>query len=366
MYTKKYLIKHTMKFFCSFCMIMNVSTSFVIAQTPITLTNNNMPGSGDTLRYTNAQLASVGNYTQTGANFSWNFSSLVSTTEGVRSFKSTFQIPEYVVFFFGPNEYGEKIADTIGAGPLTITNYYNYYKKQTSPSAFVADGVGMTYNNFPYPSYYSDKDELYHFPMTYLKYDSSTFKFSTGLASFLPISYSKTGYRVTKVDGWGSVTTPYGTENCLRLVTTQYAMDSVITQILSLGFQNYQRSYQWLTTGSKIPYLEITGNLLADNFTMTQVRYRGYPKNNPPMGMENQEAKGPIHIYPNPAKERLFLGNLPAPALCFEIHSPEGKLIRKGDTGNNASIDVSDLETGIYFLKISEGQSQNFIRFMKE
>src|SRR5688572_22924811 len=98
------------------------------AQSPITLGNSNMPGNNDTLRYTNANPASLGNYTQTGVNHTWDFSGLVSISEGIRSFKSSFLTP-YAFYFLSFNEYGEKIADTLGAGPIAITDYYNFYKK---------------------------------------------------------------------------------------------------------------------------------------------------------------------------------------------------------------------------------------------
>src|SRR5687767_15004342 len=115
------------------------------AQTPIILNNSHMPGNNDTLRYTNVLVTTVGNYTQTGTNHTWNFSNVTSLNEGVRSFKNALQTP-YAFFFLSLNEYGEKIADTIGMGPFAITKYYNYYKKQLSPQAFLADGVGMTFN----------------------------------------------------------------------------------------------------------------------------------------------------------------------------------------------------------------------------
>jgi hypothetical protein len=351
--------------------ILNVWSLLIIAQSPITLGNSNMPGNGDTLRYTNVQLSSLGNYTQTGVNFAWNFGSLVSTTEGLRNFKSALQTP-YAFFFLNINDYGEKISDTIGAGPLTLTNYYNFYKKQSSPvNAFIADGVGMTYSSLPVPSYYSDKDELYNFPMTYPKYDSTTFKFSTSISSLLPITYSKVGYRVTRVDGWGTITTPYGTDNCLRLVTTQYATDSTVTALLplGLGFPNYQRSYQWLTSTSKIPYFEITGNLVGTNFTITQARYRGYNKQEATTtGIEEHKNEIDVSLYPNPVKERLWLSGLRSNS-SLEIYSLDGKLVWRA--GAEFSVkqryaDVGGLDAGIYLVKISTDQKESYLKFVKE
>lgn len=350
-----------------FPVLLNVWAAVIIAQSPITLGNSNMPGSGDTLRYTNFTLASAGNYTQTGINFNWNFSQVTSTTEGVRKFESALLTP-YSILFLSLSEYGEKLADTIGAGPLVLTNYYNFYKKQGNPNAFIADGVGLTFSSVPIPSYYSDKDELYNFPMSYPKSDSSTFKFTTTTAGLIPVSYSKVGYRITKVDGWGTITTPYGTENCLRLVTTQYAMDSIKNTILPipLGFPNYQRSYQWLTLTSKIPYLEITGNLVGSNFTPTVLRYRGYSKS--VTGIQEHN-KSSIRIFPNPVKNSLYLDGISGLALKYQIFGPDGKaVLMAGETEvfESGMLDVSRLTAGVYFIALHSENEEWHLKFIKE
>lgn len=339
------------------------------SQTPISLSNSNMPGSGDTLRYSNALFTSIGNYTQTGTNYNWDFSNISPTGQGVRSFKSSFQTP-YALFFLALNEYGEKIADTLGAGPITMTNYYNFYKKQSSPSAFIADGVGLTYSSVPIPNYYSDKDELYLFPLTYPDYDSTTFKFSTASNTLIPIRYIKTGYRVTKVDGWGSVTTPYSTANCIRLITTQYSQDSVKNNLLPFqlpAIPNNQRSYQWLTTGSKIPFLEVTGNLVGNNFTITQIRYRDIPR--VITGIGEYDNVSELDIYPNPVKDRLYLKTKENEYYSAEIHDLNGRLIRTQDlnsAGELTSIDLNGIEAGLYIIKLLNGNKINYFKFIKE
>lgn len=359
---------------------LNVFGGFIIAQSPITLGNSNMPGNGDTLRYTNVQLNSLGNYTQTGTNFNWNFSTIVSTTEGLREFKSAINTP-YFLFFLASGEYGEKIADTLvgGTGTLSITKYYDFYKKQTSPvNAFVADGAGMTISNIPVPSYYSDKDELYKFPMTYPKYDSTTFKFSTLSTTLIPIKYTKAGYRVTVVDGWGSITTPYGTENCLRLITTEYSKDTTILTLpipnlppIKIGVNNYQRSYQWLTLNSKIPYMEITGNLVGGNFVGTLARYRGYNKLEvTATGLFNELTDmKELTAYPNPVKDKIKLSCMGEYVQEIEIYSLDGKQIMtlepifsRGET----VIDVSGLVAGVYLLKTGKDTNQRCLKFIKE
>ena len=134
-------------------LLFTISVCF--SQSPITLSSSNFPSNGDTLRYSVAQLSTSINYTQTGTNFNWNYNTLIPISQGLRSYKLGL-LTSYAFFFSGLNEYGEKIADTLGAGPVTITNYYNFYKKQTTPvNAYVVDGSGMTFSSIPVPSYYT-------------------------------------------------------------------------------------------------------------------------------------------------------------------------------------------------------------------
>jgi hypothetical protein len=230
--------------------------------------------------------------------------------------------------------------------------------------------MGMKISGIPVPSYYTDKDELYLFPMTYPKYDSTTFKFSTPTTTLLPITYSKGGYRVTKVDGWGTVTTPYGTAPCLRVVTTQYAKDTIKSTILPfpIGFNNYQRSYQWLTTTSKIPYLEVNGNLIGNNFTPTQIRFRDTYKFL--AGVEEKEEEGLIDFYPNPVSDKLYLNLKNKANYSVEIFDINGKLVANysiDEMKNNTQfISVENLVQGIYTVKVIENEMPTVIKFIKQ
>jgi len=363
------MVKYSKRMNKKYLLQLSILISGIIyAQSPISLSNSNMPGSGDTLRYSNAKLSSIGNYTQTGTNFVWNYSTLEPMSQALRAYKSALLTP-YAFFFLGFNEYGEKIADTLGAGPVVMTNYYNFYKKQTTPvNAYIADGVGLTFSAIPVPSYYSDKDELYHFPMTYPKYDSTSFKFSTATSTLIPIKYSKTGYRVTVVDGWGSVTTPYGTANCLRLITTQYSQDSIKNNIVPIpfGVANNQRSYQWLTSSSKIPFLEVNGNLIGNNFTLTQVRYRDLARTI--VGVKENNAEAEFIMYPNPVKDKLYLSAIKNQLI--EIFNIEGKLVYSEITEKGAEgvkmINVSLLGQGIYLVRLSNDANMQCFKFIKE
>ncbi|MBX3164361.1 MAG: T9SS type A sorting domain-containing protein [Bacteroidetes bacterium] len=367
----------TIYFFLAFLFF----TCSMSAQQPIQLGNINMPVGGDTLRYSNTSIQSIGNYTQTGANFHWDFSHLQFTSQSVRQYKNANQTP-YAFYFLSSGAYGEKIADTIDLLIMQLTNYYNFYRKQTAPAAYVVEGVGITFTGVAVPSYYSDRDELYKFPMTYPQHDSSTFQFSTISNSMIPISYSKKGYRITDVDGWGTITTPFGTQECLRLITTQYSRDTVIINISGLPFQlppigipNYQRSYQWLTKTSKIPFLEVTGNVIGNNFLPTTVRYRDSVRSftpvEPPIGtgIEKHKDISGLELYPNPVSDKLFLLFQKPDTYNIEIYTTDGKLLKTLQTealNSTHGVDVENLPVGLYVIKVATDKKQQCFKFIKQ
>jgi hypothetical protein len=335
----------------------------------ISITAANMPVSGDTGRYSNAALASVGDYTTTGANHVWDFSTLDSTSQGMRKFEPSNATPYF--FYFPTPKYGEKILDSVplpaiplGGTTITIKNIYSFYKKNGTTS-FNAEGLGLTMSGIPIgttPTGNND-DELYFFPLNYLNRDSSTFNFSTPSFSAIPFTYKKHGYRITEVDGWGTITTPYGTAPCLRVVTTQYSIDTIKVSALpapfnKFGFPNYVRSYQWLTLGEKIPYLEVSGNVVAGNFTPTQARYRDVIRSW--VGIEEEQTTLALSVFPNPTANQLtIMTNQNRSSIKAELVDVQGKIVMSINLNDNSNIvnqhtiDVSLLAKGLYILNLS-------------
>lgn len=345
----------------SFCLLS------IITQAQISITNASMPKSGDTLRFSTAPVSSVGNYTVTGANYVWDFSTLVPNGQRLREFKASTATP-YAFFFFYP-KFGEKTADTIKIPGFTMTDIYNFYKNTST--IFAVEGLGVKLSGIPVPNFYTDEDELYNFPLNYLDRDSTTFKFSTISNTLVPIVYKKQGYRITESDGWGSITTPYGTANCLRVITTQYSMDSIKGSLgtfpMNIGFPNNQRSYQWLTTGEKIPYLEVSGTLNGTIFAPTQVKYRDQIKVF--IGIEEQEAELALSVFPNPTQGQLIvITPKNSSAIQAEIFDIQGKLVLTQSLNQNFElvnqhvINVSDLAKGMYVLNLSTPSSKQTIK----
>jgi hypothetical protein len=72
-----------------------------------------------------------------------------------------------------------------------------------------------------------------------------------------------------------------------------------------------------------------------------------------------------LKIFPNPVRDRLFVYSHQNTENYYEIFSSDGKLLLKGTIINNSSIGVSDLNSGIYFIKVSKNNTYLVQKFVK-
>lgn len=317
----------------------------------ITITQADMPSSGDTLRYSNGVFSATLPYVVSGANQIWDFSTLTPSSQDVESYKSSLQTP-YAFFFFGLNKYGRKIADTLGFSTFQFTDVYNFYKK--SNSAYEVEGIGLRYLGVPLPAYYTEKDKLYQFPLQYNDRDSSGFKFTINLPSLG--SYSQVGYRINEAEGWGTVTTPFGTFNCLKIKSSIFSADSLNISGFPIKFNRRIVEYKWLANGQKIPVLEITGNLIGGNFAATSVRYRDIPRSNtltsPPVAAFSANPVS-ADVFQPVSFQNNSSGNLLQYQWTFSPSLGLGYENGTSDTSKNPVVSFS--QPGLYTVKLRAG-----------
>ncbi len=247
---------------------------FANGQTPITILSSDMPVVNDTIRYSTAAttgLNAAAIAASTGANFTWNYSALVPTSQLLESFKSSLSTP-YALYFAGM--VGYKRADSINLGPVTQKNVWDFYKNTSTK--FTLEGTGFTTSGIPLASDYSDPDELYYFPLNYTDIDSGTFAVSTSIPTLG--SYIQSGKRKNTVDGWGKITTPFGTFDVIRIKSVITETDTLkITfggfPIPPIPIPNNRIEYKWLAKGVHIPILEIIVNT-AGGGQVSSVKYR--------------------------------------------------------------------------------------------
>jgi hypothetical protein len=239
----------------------------------LTVSSSFMPDIGDTLRYSSSNIPTGIDFSDTGASRTWDYSTLVPQMQVFEEYKRAASV-NLAYALFGLSAIGLKVQDSLGVGTFKMKNIYDFYKK--SSSVFTAEGRGLEYNGMPVPSWYSDKDEIYQFPLQFGDRDSSTFHVTFDLAG--TITFTQKGYRINDVVAWGDLTTPYRTyTNCLKVQTRIYRRDSLKVNALPfpIAFNNNLVEYKWFAQGYEGPVMVANGTIAVGGMiTITSVRYR--------------------------------------------------------------------------------------------
>lgn len=84
------------------------------------------------------------------------------------------------------------------------------------------------------------------------------------------------------------------------------------------------------------------------------------------LGMDQIESNFSVEIYPNPATTEIYVSNPESKLLTIELITLEGKQISKTTEHSSfQTIDLTDLQVGIYLVKISDGIHTSTKRFTK-
>ncbi len=346
-------------------------TGYLNAQ--ITINSSDMPNAGDSVLISVTINIDTNDVTLTGANYTWDYSTLAPDFQRYEKFDSplTFPTPFNLIFNIFNTSYGNEnnILTSLPIPGVTLDMAYDFLKE--SSSKFRQIGAGYTINGIPLPFLYSSDDVIYRFPMDYLNTDSCDYQFG------LPIPtigyYGQTGHRVNVVDGWGTVTTPYGTFNALRVKSTISAVDTVELDIIGIG-TNIPRplryEYKWLATGMQIPVLKVDASDVFGTMAITNVEYidtviAGVPQ----LGIaENGHTNFNSSVYPNPFVDNMSVQyNLSTKThLKMSLTDIFGKTIAivldetqtAGTHHQEVTVSDLDLASGVYFFIIQSDSSR--------
>ena len=257
------------------CFFLFACMAFSISNAQITISSSDMPVAGDTVRYSiSTSTVSTTLLNQIGTNQNWDFNFLAPANQNIAAFKTASSINIAYLLTFGSSSYGKYDGDmTIGV--VQATDVYTFYKNISG--SFAADGRGFSVSASPLPltQTYTGKDIIYKFPLNYGNADTNSY--SSSEANAIVAQVESSGKRINTVDGWGSITTPYGTFNCIRVKSVVRHTDTLKTQFINLPVTKNFTEYKWLAAGQKIPVLEIVVTTGVGGSTVVRYRdvYRG-------------------------------------------------------------------------------------------
>lgn len=341
----------------------------------LTITNADMPSVGDTFRVSNGLITAAIDPVPTGSQFTWDFSMLQMVTQDVDTFvnvSSTGGIYSIVFSNLPFNPYRANLAARGSALPaipqLTISDVVYFY--YNSSGGYEVSGYGANINGVSAPIPFNNKDKIYDFPLNFGNTDSSDSDFQLNVPGLG--FYGHNQHRVNEVDGWGTLITPFGSFNTLRIKSQITSVDSLYIDSVGTGFGFSlppTTEYKWLGAQSGIPLLQITTTNTLGTEIISSIRYRDSLR--VLTGIEALDAQSNLQpfLYPNPSngiftlETTITTGN-PTAITLYSINGEKIKELWSGNLRvgkNSLNFDIKDtpLANGIYLLKIeSDGSEQ--------
>lgn len=103
--------------------------------------------------------------------------------------------------------------------------------------------------------------------------------------------------------------------------------------------------------GSRSGSVDITNGILTQTILINQAGVTGIAE-------QNQNSPEAMLLFPNPANERLTIKFETSNRRVLQIHSADGKLMRTDNIETNeTTLNISNLENGLYFVTIINGES---------
>ena len=334
-----------------------------------TLRNQDLPFAGEFFVISKGIAFPGINPASTGANHDWDFSDLGTSSQQIDTMLLPSSTNPLLSFFFidnGLNFNRSNVAakaNDVNLGFTGLNNIFNYYYNTTAE--FRQPGFGAVVNSIAIPVAYSPHDVLYKFPLRYNNSDSVNYEYHIDLTSTIGIYYHVTRSRKNKVDGWGELTTPFGTFDVLRIKSTLIQTDSTYIVQLGSGVKTPPVTtieYKWMAKDKGLPLLQIntTGtNSITQILFQDSIRLTAVP--------DLISVVDDAVVFPNPASDKFFIKYLlrEKSQVSISLFSIDGKQIcnlmdeSQGAGLNIKAIDLStcNLSQGNYLVKLQAGKS---------
>jgi hypothetical protein len=353
--------------------VICISLCVVRVYSQITITLADMPNAGDSVLISTATVTGT-TYTITGANQTWDYSSLTSQSQRYEKFDSPFTFPSiYALLFNALNTTYGKENRQLTSLPIPGISFdaaYDFYKKTSSQLKIV--GSGYIINGTPLPFLYTSADIVYNFPLNYGNQDSANYQFSLQIPTIATLR--EKGKRVNVVEGWGTIITPYGSFQALKVKSIITSTDSIYINTLGFGTNTPARTrieYKWIANGQKIPILTLNGNKVGNTIVITGAEYRDFASTDVNELSNNENS---IMLFPNPMSDnsQLFYNNTTTATVRISVKDLLGKEVAELHNGNLPSgiqvfsINSKELKlsTGVYFINVDGQSKHEVIKFV--
>jgi hypothetical protein len=356
-----------------FLLIVPMFLAYPVLSQPIIIDRTDMPVRQQSYRLSVGDSLLQLDPTLSGPAYNWDFSTLNAVAQRKDSFLSANDIPFTIRFFFPlsltfptDNSLVQYINTPDSLAGFALGEAFQVYELKSN--VMLGRGIGTTVQGIPLALQNQPADTVYRFPMNYGDVDSAS---TEGVFEFPGVVYyQQKRKRINTVDGWGSIATPYGTFDVLRISTQISGSDSVRFDTLP-GFNiNIPSSteYRWLAKGKGVPILQINTTTAGQTAIVSSVTYLDSPRNVLVLAIEDDAISTPIAVYPNPAADFAHISwpqSLGGSAM-LSVYDLSGKSICQHTLWgkNEWQLPVSDFPEGMYLLRLESGGKVQVARLM--
>lgn len=342
----------------------------------ITIESTDLGNEGDTVRVSNSSDFDL-DYESTGADFSWDFSILIPISQAMIEYGDVsdggFLIngnfgsgasSAYEASYYQPSN-ALPLDQLGGILPVEITDMAEYSKLDADSLTLL--GLSLTVQGFNVPFKSGEIETKYKFPMSFGDQFTSYGYTDMNLSPAFEGRIQRMVDRTVDVDGWGTIETPYGTFEVIRIHHLIQERDSV-----ALEFNGFpinieipvpeKHVYEWWTNDQKEPVLRVEMRELLGTKTVTSVQYRD--NFDPTVLGVNDIDKINFSVYPNPASTEINIDGSVEGA-SYVVFDLKGEIVLQGDLKNN-KIAVQGLAQGAYQIVLIQANNRIFKTFVKK
>ncbi|GAB4417623.1 MAG: hypothetical protein OHK0039_28200 [Bacteroidia bacterium] len=322
----------------------------------ISLTGSDLPTAGYRAYLSTPDTLLFVDPAPTGAGYTWDFSQLSPVLQSTDSFVSVNSIPLAIRFLFLSATVAQIQQAPDSLLGISLGDGYQFYR--VTSGAYINLGVGGTVSGVPLGLAYDPTDTLFRLPLTYGQQNTSYAQATLDVPGFAFVQ--QTLNRETEVDGWGSLTTPYGTFDVLRLRSTTTGFDSVAFDTIQFGLPRpRQISYEWWGKEEAVPLLRIGAIGLDTAEVVSGISYVDSLRVFNTTGIRRPAASA-LALYPNPASDAVqvrWAQHLGQEAR-LEVFDAQGRQVYETRlTPATRQIPTGHLPAGTYLVRIAQGDN---------
>lgn len=356
----------------SFCFLL---CQQLFAQITVSVADH--ANANDTVRFSQAVIVPL-DLQATGPNATWDFSQLVAQTQTLKNFEPLDFSSFLIIATYGPiaatpyrasyhNPSTALPIDQFSAFlPIELSNLTQYSKRTNSAITSIGYAIDVQGQGLPFKS--DTIETRYELPLQFNDtYNSRGYTY-VDLNPAADIKFIQHRERTSTVDGWGNITTPFGTFPVLRIRHDITETDSIYQTFFGQGtwiapptFQTTE--YEWWTNNKKDYLLKvIEGGFGQQGQGITSIEYQDQY-----LGLDAgiADLDQQLIISPNPCTDLLFF-QTPLAFEYIEVYDQLGNLIQ---TFTNESLvgylDFSVLSAGTYMLRFYSPKAQQFRKLVK-